>query len=66
VTPQRLASEGWAMICIGGDPWFAPDGCRRHAPPGAEIRDFQTSTSFMGDPGKPTEVTVVIVPPASR
>ncbi|HEY3797407.1 MAG TPA: glycosyltransferase family 39 protein [Caulobacteraceae bacterium] len=66
VTPQRLASEGWAMICIGGDPWFAPDGCRQHAPPGAEVRDFETRTSFMGDAGKPTEVTVVIVPPASR
>jgi 4-amino-4-deoxy-L-arabinose transferase-like glycosyltransferase len=63
VTPERLAREGYAIVC--GDPVCATIAERRAAAePRAIRRELELTRSFLGRNGPAARFTVVIVPPA--
>jgi hypothetical protein len=63
VTPDRIAHEGYAVLC--DQPGCVNEAARRAASePGAVRRDFELSRSHLGHEGPSARFTVLIVPPA--
>jgi 4-amino-4-deoxy-L-arabinose transferase-like glycosyltransferase len=64
VTPERLAREGYAVLCDQAD-CVAEADRRAAAEPNAIRREVELSRSFLGRPGAGARFMVMIVPPRS-